>query len=288
MKKQTNTETRGETTQSPKVEGKTTYSTIQKPDLDVGFRVLKESDAPIDEHDWFFEALTRAGMPLSVQIQTYSVDGCQIWVGEDDATKEKIVACFDKELPDSVFLKIAAGAPKKAVFFEDAVPSKEAGLKVYKWFKKLSPETEILVLAPTERPEKKPLNWLDPFLRQVGGDHFMKMRYQPMDFFIKYGLRSEFGLAAMSYLKYLQTGAPEELDKLKQYIDFIDAAMNLKYRQIDMFVEQFENEYVRDTMIHILLGNTDEVRRRIEEMKNGGQKTNEEPQTEGDDNDTTE
>ncbi len=267
MKKQTKTETRGETTPSPKVEGKTTYSTIQKPDLDVGFRVLKESDAPIDEHDWFFEALTRAGMPLSGQIQTYSVDGCQIWVGEDDATKEKIVACFDKELPDSVFLKIASSAPKKAVFFEDAVPSKEAGLKVYRWFKKLSPETEILVLAPSERPEKMPLFGEDPFRRQVGGNHLMTMRCQPMDFFIKYGLRSEFGLAAMSYLKYLQTGEPEELDKLKQYIDFIDAAMNFKYRQIDMFVEQFENEYVRDTMIHIIIGNTDEVRRRISEMR---------------------
>lgn len=209
----------------------------------------------------------KTGIPLSLKYQTCTIEGRQIWIGEDPHTNDKIAACFDRELPDSVFLTIASHTPKKAVFFEDAVPSKEAGLKVYRWFKKLSPETELSVIKPTERPKKTPLYWPDPFLHQVGSDHLMKMKVQPMEFFIRYGLRTECGLALMSYLKYLRTKDPEELDKFKQYIDFLDAAESYRFQTIDNFVLQFEDEFVRDTMIHIITGNTDEVRRRISEMK---------------------
>lgn len=259
MKKQTKKETPGEITQSQKP--------TQKPDLDVGFRVFKESDAPIDEHDWFFEACIKTGLPLSLKYQTYTIEGRQIWIGEDPQTHDKIAACFDRDLPDSVFLSIAANTPKKAVFFEDAVPSKEAGLKVYRFFKKISPETEISVITPTERPAATPLYWPDPFLHQVGGDHLMKMKVQPMEFFIKFGLRTEYGLALMSYLKYLHTKDPEELDKFKQYVDFIDVAASCRFQEIDEFVLQFDDVYVRDTIIFLLTEKTDEVRRRISEMR---------------------
>lgn len=270
MNKQTKKKTPGETTPSPKgINQEPPHNeTNPKPELDVGFRVFKQEEAPVDEHDWFFEACLRMGMPINLKYWCYSVDGFVIWVGEDHDTKEKIEACFEKDIPETVFLRIAANAPKKAFFFEDAVPSREAGLKIWRYFQKISPETEIQVVASSERPEKVYPWGTDPFKRQVGGDHLLTMKYQPMDFFIRYGLRPEFTLAVMSFLKYLNTKSPEELDKLKHYMDFIDMAREFKFREIDLFVEQFEDVDIRDTMIHILTGNTDEVRRRIEKLRN--------------------
>jgi len=137
-------------------------------DLDIGFRVLKIDSsnmthvyyAPADysqdlvaqmednikadrtDMDLLFACLIDWGLPLSLPHTRESVDGCTIHNYNDGA----LVACFDKNISETVIRHVAGIHPLRAVFRDNGFTSAPEKINVFELFKRLSPNTSIRVL----------------------------------------------------------------------------------------------------------------------------------------------
>ena len=136
--------------------------------LDIGFRVLKLDSsnmtdvyyapgdysqdlvAQMEENikadrtdiDLLFACLIEWGLPLSLPHTREIVDGCTIHNYNDGA----LVACFDKNISETVIRHVAGIHPLRAVFRDSGFTSAPEKINVFETFKRLSPNTSIRVI----------------------------------------------------------------------------------------------------------------------------------------------
>ena len=130
--------------------------------LDVGFRVLKLADSnmkdvyyaadELDQQtladmvsnikedrttlDLFFGCLLDWGLPLSMPYHSEEIDGCTVHTYNDG----DLIACFDKNIPESVVKEIAKRKPLRAVFRDAGFSDSPAKINVFEIFKLYMPE----------------------------------------------------------------------------------------------------------------------------------------------------
>lgn len=137
-------------------------------DLDIGFRVFKldesnmnnvyysadkysqdmlsllESNIKPDrtDLDLLFGCLLEWGLPLSMPYQSEQIDGCTVHTYNNG----DLIACFDKNIPDSVIKEIAKHQPLRAVFRDSGFNGCPAKINVGEIFKMLAPDTRVKVI----------------------------------------------------------------------------------------------------------------------------------------------
>ena len=137
----------------------TSSTTHSKPD--VGFRVFKLDDSNMkdvyysaEEYsqdtlemvsnikegrsalDLFFGCLLDWGLPLSMPYHSEEIDGCTVHTYNDG----DLIACFDKNIPESVIKEIAKRKPLRAVFRDAGFADSPAKINVFEIFKLYMPE----------------------------------------------------------------------------------------------------------------------------------------------------
>ena len=137
-------------------------SPMTTQDLDIGFRVLKLDDtnmkdvyyAPDDydqgmitalesnikddrtDLDLLFGCLIDWGLPLSLPYKSEQLGGCTVHTYNDG----DLIACFDKNIPESVVKEIAQRRPLRAVFRDSGFASSPEKINVFEIFKLYMPE----------------------------------------------------------------------------------------------------------------------------------------------------
>lgn len=137
-------------------------SPMTTQDLDNGFRVLKLDDtnmkdvyyAPDDydqgmiealesnikddrtDLDLLFGCLIDWGLPLSLPYKSEQLGGCTVHTYNDG----DLIACFDKNIPESVVKEIAQRKPLRAVFRDSGFASSPEKINVFEIFKLYMPE----------------------------------------------------------------------------------------------------------------------------------------------------
>lgn len=137
-------------------------------ELDIGFRVLKLDDSNMNEVyyspaeysqtmlsemesnvksdrtdlDLLFGCLLEWGLPLSLPYRSEQIDGCTV----HDYNDGDLIACFDKNIPDSVIKEIAKRQPLRAVFRDSSFVDSPSKINVGEIFKLLAPDTRIKVI----------------------------------------------------------------------------------------------------------------------------------------------
>ena len=143
-------------------------SPLTTQELDAGFRVLKLDDtnmldiyySPAETEqtmlagfetnikpdrnglDLLFGCLLEWGLPLSMPYKSEVIDGVMVHTYNDG----DLIACFDKNIPESAVKTIAKRKPLRAVFRDDSFESSADKINVTEIFKLLSPETMIKVI----------------------------------------------------------------------------------------------------------------------------------------------
>lgn len=136
--------------------------------FDGGFRVLKLDDSNMNEVyyspaeysqmmlsemesnvksdrtdlDLLFGCLLEWGLPLSLPYCSEQIDGCTV----HDYNDGDLIACFDKNIPDSVIKEIAKRQPLRAVFRDSSFVDSPSKINVGEIFKLLAPDTRIKVI----------------------------------------------------------------------------------------------------------------------------------------------
>lgn len=137
-------------------------------EIDTGFRVLKldesnmndvyyspaeysqdllsmlESNVKSDRSDLdlLFGCLLDWGLPLSLPYHSEEIDGCTI----HDYNEGDLIACFDENVPDSVFKEIAKRQPLRVVFRDSSFADSPSKINVGEIFKLMAPDTSIKVI----------------------------------------------------------------------------------------------------------------------------------------------
>ncbi len=137
-------------------------------EFDSGFRVLKLDDtnmkdvyyAPADydqnlldllesnikedrsDLDLLFSCLLEWGLPLSLPYRSEQIEGYTIHNYNDG----DLIACFDKNIPDSVVKAIAGQKPLRAVFQDSSFANSPAKINVTEIFKYMAPDTSVKVI----------------------------------------------------------------------------------------------------------------------------------------------
>ena len=136
--------------------------------FDIGFRVLKlddtnmtdvyyspaeysqnllstmESNVKSDrtDLDLLFGCLLEWGLPLSLPYRSEQIEGCTVHNYNDG----DLIACFDKNIPDSVMKEIAKKQPLRAVFRDSSFANSPSKINVGELFKLLAPDTRVKVI----------------------------------------------------------------------------------------------------------------------------------------------
>lgn len=105
----------------------------------------------------------------------------------------------------------------------------------------------------------------NPLSYQVGGDHYKKYEYQPVEFFAD--LQIGFNQAnAIKYLvRWKDKGGVEDLKKAVQYLRFVKQEQDKNDEKVFRFLEQFENPE-RRIIGRILYCETGAARKEIEKL----------------------
>ena len=136
--------------------------------LDIGFRVLKLDSSNMKDVyyapgevsqaglldmvsnikedrsalDLLFGCLLEWNLPLSLPYRSESIDGCTVHTYNDG----DLIACFDKDIPDSVIREIARRKPLRAVFRDASFADSPAKINVFEIFKLLAPDASVRVI----------------------------------------------------------------------------------------------------------------------------------------------
>ncbi len=136
--------------------------------LDIGFRVLKVDDSNMNDVyyspelytqsllsttesniksdrndlDLLFACLLEMGHSLSRPYRSEQIETCTVHYYNDRG----IIACFDKDIPDTVIKTIAKKKPLRAVFRDSSFADSPSKINVGEIFKLLSPDTTIKVI----------------------------------------------------------------------------------------------------------------------------------------------
>lgn len=145
-------------------------STLNSPNstLDIGFRVFKLDDTNMKDvyygaaeytqtllddmtsnikedrtdMDLLYGCLLEWGLPLSLPQITEQIDGCTVHTVNDG----DLIACFDKDIPETVIREIAKRQPLRVVFRDSSFASSPEKINVEEIFKLLAPGTSVKVI----------------------------------------------------------------------------------------------------------------------------------------------
>ena len=92
--------------------------------------------------DLLFGCLLDWGLPLSLPYTSETIDGCMVHTYNDG----DLIACFDKNVPESVIKTIAKRQPLRAVFRDTSFANSPAKINVGEIFKLLAPDTRVKVI----------------------------------------------------------------------------------------------------------------------------------------------
>ena len=136
--------------------------------LDTGFRVFKIDDSnmtdvfySVDDYsqdllshlesniktdrndlDLLFGCLLEWGLPLSLPYNSENVEGYTV----HNYNSGDLIACFDKDISDSVIKYIAKQQPLRAVFRDNSFADSPSKINVGEIFKSLAPDTRVKVI----------------------------------------------------------------------------------------------------------------------------------------------
>lgn len=105
---------------------------------------MLESNVKSDRNslDLLFGCLLEWGLPLSMPYSSESIEGFTVHNYNDG----DLVACFDKDVPDSVIKVIAKMQPLRAVFRDSSFANSPSKINVGEIFKLMAPETTVKVI----------------------------------------------------------------------------------------------------------------------------------------------
>ncbi len=105
---------------------------------------MLESNVKSDRNslDLLFGCLLEWGLPLSMPYSSESIEGFTVHNYNDG----DLVACFDKDVPDSVIKAIAKMQPLRAVFRDSSFANSPSKINVGEIFKLMAPETTVKVI----------------------------------------------------------------------------------------------------------------------------------------------
>lgn len=92
--------------------------------------------------DLLFGCLLEWGIPLSMPYSSAVIDGYTIHNYNDG----DLIACFDKDVPDSVIKEIAKRQPLRAVFRDSSFANSPSKINVGEIFKLMAPDTRVKVI----------------------------------------------------------------------------------------------------------------------------------------------
>lgn len=136
--------------------------------LDIGFRVLKLADSnmtdvyysPLEinqqmlleqeenikpdrtDLDLLFGCLLDWGIPLNLPYVSEQIDGFTVHTYNDG----DLIACFDKNVSESVIKEIAKRQPLRAVFRDSSFADSPSKINVGEIFKMIAPDTRVRVI----------------------------------------------------------------------------------------------------------------------------------------------
>ncbi|MGP1449785.1 MAG: site-specific DNA-methyltransferase [Wolinella sp.] len=136
--------------------------------LDTGFRVLKLDDTNMEDVyyspseysqdllskfesnvksdrsdlDLLFGCLLEWGLPLSLPYTCENIEGYAVHNYNDG----DLIACFDKNIPESVIKEIAKKRPLRAVFRDSSFADSSSKINVTEIFKRFAPNTRVKVI----------------------------------------------------------------------------------------------------------------------------------------------
>lgn len=143
-------------------------SPLTTADLDTGFRVFKLADSNMKDVyytpgeitqqslsdmvsnikedrtdlDLLFGCLLEWGLPLSMPYTSEQLEGYTVHTyNEGD-----LIACFDKNVPETVIKEIAKRNPLRAVFRDSSFADSPAKINVFEIFKLYAPDTRVKVI----------------------------------------------------------------------------------------------------------------------------------------------
>ena len=142
----------------------------ENPDkkMDIGFRVFKVDDTNMNDvyytpselhqtqlgllesniksdrtdEDLLYGCLLDWGVELSLPHKVEIIDGKRVHIVDNDA----LIACFEKEVPETVMRKIAEMKPTRVVFKDGSFVGDVNKINVEEIFKLISPETTVKVI----------------------------------------------------------------------------------------------------------------------------------------------
>ena len=140
----------------------------EKPDLDVGFRVLKLDSSNMEDvfyqpnevsqndlaslisnikhgrtpEDLLFQVMLDLGVLLSSKIETFSVNGKEVF----NVNNGYLMACFEEEVDEATVIEIAKKKPVSFVMRNDAIESDSMMTNFEQIFNRFSPETNRKVI----------------------------------------------------------------------------------------------------------------------------------------------
>lgn len=94
------------------------------------------------DEDLLIQVMLECGLELSLPMETRDIQGKKVHF----VASNSMVACFDKEVPESVIKEIAKEKPLRVVFRDSSFKNDAARINVEELFKMLSPSTEIKVI----------------------------------------------------------------------------------------------------------------------------------------------
>ena len=105
---------------------------------------MLESNVKSDRNDLdlLFGCLLEWGLPLSLPYSSEQIDGCTVHNYNDG----DLIACFDKNVPDSVIKEIARRQPLRAVFRDSSFENSPSKINVGEIFKLIAPDTRVKVI----------------------------------------------------------------------------------------------------------------------------------------------
>ena len=92
--------------------------------------------------DLLFGCLLEWGLPLSMPYHSEQIDGVTVHTYNDG----DLIACFDKNIPESVVKTIAKRQPLRVVFRDDSFEDSPSKINVSEIFKMISTDTRIKVI----------------------------------------------------------------------------------------------------------------------------------------------
>ena len=86
---------------------------------------------------------------------------------------------------------------------------------------------------------------MDPYRYQVGGDHYQRYKYQPIQLIADLNLAFELGNAVKYLARLGHKGDPlEDLKKIRQYLDFYELRQDADRMDVMKFTDQIKDPVV--------------------------------------------